>query len=604
MSIFNDLTPVNMRTLETNYKLFYSITDISQSTSRNIKKYKSTKSQVQQKSENICTVDAISKDWCIRRGAITHPCNAISSNINNNSKNNFNLNYSYDQISSSGYSNDRNTCKHCNNDKTINTKTLHLTATCYTKFATESTVGKLINQCLCIDPIRHILNEFIIGLNYVTLIAEEMPQWNDQMKNFCNFGQKTLLRNGTNMLKDTDIDTLTIGFLNFIANIRLRGCFYELKSYGMVWHGGIQHEYLKWVEDKAFTNYLRIYHTAARVGMYETVVNLIDDVTINSRDLSDRTAIMNAARNRHPNVMKYILSKAPNYQRLATDVDSNGLTILMHAAHGGDTDCLKYALKLPGVDVNQKTSHAIDYNYHFYAKGLSALTIASYWGHIECVKLLFQVEGIDVNCQNDEGFTPLLCGIQHPEIMKVFFENPDVDVNILTTKLLTPIMGVAYMRYEQSVDVFVQNPKVLINYSKHDGMTVLSVAAKRGMTQMVRALLTRSDLDCTKTSLVGFNALHEAAFEGHSECVALLMNAPGIKVNARSEDHMTAFMMAAQCGSVASILCLIEHPEIDIHLTCRTSDGTLSNALTFAKNNNHMDIVNILLKKGCGDPGK
>ena len=570
------------------------------------------KQTVNNDNTHLASLNGLSQYWHVEKGLFIDP-NDIPQQQQQQQRSSIQRNIIQLRIQNTMNNTDYNSTTEKKKKKVTTQQQRKTTTTCMAKLLSADKADELISKCLIINPVRHLLNEFTIGPSFTTKLTNAKMQWASAMQNVLDIAETLNQRNhpmreqDAKRNEDDIITRLTLTFLNNMMHMKLRGCIYEFNEDGLIWHGGLKFEYLKWIQGKTFSDPKRIYHAAARVGMYETVVNLVENgyVNINMKDIiTDRTAIMNAARYKHAKVMKYILSKYTNQITLATDVDSNGLTLLMHAAFGGNLECLKLASTLPGVDINHKTTHAIEYNHQLYAKGLTALTIASYWGHIDCVRYFFQLKGIDVNCQNDDGYTPLLCCIRHPKLVQVFFENPEVNLNALTKLGSTPIMGVAFMSYYQSIDVFVSNPKVELNHVSRQGNTVLGLAARNGMAKMVRALLTRPDMDCTIVSRIGLNALHLAAAHGKSDCVALLMHAPGVDINARgSASQMTAFMMAAQCGSIASIRCLIEHPDIDINLTYKTTpDGPLQNALTTARSNGHMDVVKILEDNGCHEP--
>ena len=72
------------------------------------------------------------------------------------------------------------------------------------------------------------------------------------------------------------------------------GNFYQINENGLFWYGGIQDVYLSWVKGKIFVDPENILIEAARVGMSETVVDLVEQgkVNVNAQDGNDRTAII------------------------------------------------------------------------------------------------------------------------------------------------------------------------------------------------------------------------------------------------------------------------------------------------------------------------
>ena len=202
------------------------------------------------------------------------------------------------------------------------------------------------------------------------------------------------------------------------------------------------------------------------------------------------------------------------------------------------------------------------------------------------------MDEINVNCENIDGFSPLFLATRHPEVVRILFDHLEVDVNLKCKVGATPVMAVAHLGYNETMKLFVRNPKVQMNYAiKANGMTALGIAAQQGRPTTVKIILTHSSIDTSTVCKIGRNALHLAALNGDKDCVLLLMNAPGIRINQKTHAGMTALMIAAECGSMASVHHLVKHPTIDLHLTYRDADGKLSNALTAARSNGHSTIV-------------
>ena len=133
-------------------------------------------------------------------------------------------------------------------------------------------------------------------------------------------------------------------------------------------------------------------------------------------------------------------------------------------------------------------------------KGLTALGIACYRGHVDCVQELLKMDGINVNCENIDGFSPLFLATRHTEVVRILFDHLEVDVNLKCKLGATPVMAVAHLGYNETMKLFVRNPKVQINYAiKANGMTALGIAALNGEVTTVKTILTHSSID---TSIV------------------------------------------------------------------------------------------------------
>ncbi len=127
-----------------------------------------------------------------------------------------------------------------------------------------------------------------------------------------------------------------------------------------------------------------------------------------------------------------------------------------------------------------------------------------------------------------------------------------------------------------------------VNQQDSDGRTALMYASFNGFNPVVKELLQHNaDLDLTDTN--GRSALMFAASGPFPETVKILLE-KGAKTNIQdNEEHFTALMFAAAEGHLENVKILIDfgaNPNlIDI-------DG--DNALVFAGNNKHQDVVDFL----------
>ena len=131
-----------------------------------------------------------------------------------------------------------------------------------------------------------------------------------------------------------------------------------------------------------------------------------------------------------------------------------------------------------------------------------------------------------------------------------------------------------------------------INAVDEDGDTPLNWAASNGHSECVKLLLAAPGIDVNKTNeYYGGTPLNRAAFNGRSECVKLLLAAPGINVNKADMHGNTPLYWAAYKGHSACVKLLLATPGIDVN----KADKYGWTPLFWAADNGHSECVKLLL---------
>ncbi len=130
-----------------------------------------------------------------------------------------------------------------------------------------------------------------------------------------------------------------------------------------------------------------------------------------------------------------------------------------------------------------------------------------------------------------------------------------------------------------------------INATDEEGRDALMLAAYNGHTNILSVLLDHG-ADVQRIDSSGRTALMYASTGPFPEAVKLLLD-QGAKPNlADKEEHFTALMYAASEGNLEVVKILVENGA-DPSLTDIDDD----NALNFARNNGHDEVVGFLEKK-------
>ena len=95
-----------------------------------------------------------------------------------------------------------------------------------------------------------------------------------------------------------------------------------------------------------------------------------------------------------------------------------------------------------------------------------SLYTASSSGYFEIVKLFLTLKDIDINHSNQEGCTSLFiaCQFNHPTIVEILLQQPNIDVNIPLTyekkKDATPLIIASYLGNYECVQQLLQQSTI------------------------------------------------------------------------------------------------------------------------------------------------
>uniref|UniRef100_A0A0X3P756 K Homology domain-containing protein n=1 Tax=Schistocephalus solidus TaxID=70667 RepID=A0A0X3P756_SCHSO len=179
------------------------------------------------------------------------------------------------------------------------------------------------------------------------------------------------------------------------------------------------------------------------------------------------------------------------------------------------------------------------------------------------------------------------------EAVKLFLSSGECDVNEIGIDGETVLACAVSKNAVPIVELLLQrgadpNPK-----EKKVESVPLIEAAKDGHTDVVRLLL-QYGASVSQVSNNGYTALHYAATNGHLDCVRLLLQYKS-PLEVQNENGHTPLMEAASNGHIEVARCLIEH---GAYINTYSTEFKES-ALTLASYKGHADMVNFLLENGA-----
>lgn len=161
-----------------------------------------------------------------------------------------------------------------------------------------------------------------------------------------------------------------------------------------------------------------------------------------------------------------------------------------------------------------------------------------------------------VNSQDKEGNTPLMLAVQNAIDSKTT-KDYNKSYNCIVSLIFNAVEG-----FSNLVDV---------NCKSNSGDTCLMLAATYNLTDIVKLLLERKDIDVNIQNKIGITALNAAAavsFKNKNDpenkkCVELLLKHNGIDVNLADDKGISPLVYAAHNGKIEIFELLIKQPNIN-----------------------------------------
>jgi len=140
----------------------------------------------------------------------------------------------------------------------------------------------------------------------------------------------------------------------------------------------------------------------------------------------------------------------------------------------------------------------------------------------------------------------------------------------------------------------------LLNGETGDGYTALIRAVRSGSQELIALLLQAPGIDINAPGIDDRTALMHACTRSNADVVRQLLQVPGIAINHRSAFGITALMNAATIGNLAIINLLLNTPGIELNDVDHDGDSALSRAASFGE---EQVVVRLLQQPGIDPNG-
>lgn len=262
---------------------------------------------------------------------------------------------------------------------------------------------------------------------------------------------------------------------------------------------------------------------------------------------------------------------------------------LHQAMAHGSFGAVKQLLKSGNLDLERQDRN-----------GDSPLHLAVRMNSLELVHLLLGHTRINPNTPNRDGNTPIWVSsrLQNDEMTRLFLKHQGVDINFIggRGKYQTPSSSLhhAVLRLDTSIlQTWLETPGVNPNNTA-GGQSPLQLAVELGRNDALRMLLNFPGIEINARG--GNPPLCQAVTKGALEAVRLLVEqGDQLRVNERTcmvDD--TALCIAARDGNVGIVRALSQHR----HLNPNLENHHLEHPLFLAARKGDMQVVNALLEDG------
>lgn len=244
----------------------------------------------------------------------------------------------------------------------------------------------------------------------------------------------------------------------------------------------------------------------------------------------------------------------------------------VHLPAGNCCDCLEYqhrelyALHMAlthSSKAKEAAAMLIRHGAYLVSEHVPAAEILSRRGHHDLFQLL-----LEQRCpQSTMATLKYSLRSRNLPLFQDLLRRPDLDLSTPPSSSSSDypsLLGLAvYMGITDAVRALLSRPDVDPKVLHKSEWSPLESAAREGHVGALHALLTmRPDIDVNATDDRGRSPFHWAAIFGHVEVLKALTQYPDVKVDSRDKDGQTPLQLAAYGGNYGAVRFLIKHPGV------------------------------------------
>jgi ankyrin repeat domain-containing protein 50 len=323
-------------------------------------------------------------------------------------------------------------------------------------------------------------------------------------------------------------------------------------------------------------------HMASYFGLVHAVESLIaDHADVDAQDSLGTTPLIYAAMHGHEAIVEKLLNAGANPNTAC----SRGGAALHRAAVYDYLGIVKLLLVHKDIDVNA---------YHSGWDHESPLMLASEYGHTDVVKVLLDRSDIKINdLSGDYSALHLAVRYEQTETVKILLADPRIDVELRNQDGWPALVMAARYGYIPIAEALLdKGANIEQSDSELDGGgTAILRAIDYNKLAMAQMLYNRgANWDCRDK--YNRSLIHGAAVNNRSQILRWLLEAqPGFDINLQDVNGKTALHDAAFLGYDDCIAVLLElHARTDIR------DRAGKTALRTAKEHNNLESYELLRK--------
>ena len=320
-----------------------------------------------------------------------------------------------------------------------------------------------------------------------------------------------------------------------------------------------------------------ILHLAAKGGSVTIVKRVLSlhVVSIESREHSEKTPVLMAARFGHREVLELLVDEGCNIKA----VDGLKNNVLHLACVNGNLNTVSYILSKDFVDIDSK-------GY----REQTPIMFAALHGHIHIFDFLLK-KGCNVQLVNvrNENTLHLACVYRKDIIVKYILFHDIFGTEIKGLYGRTPIMAAAYSGCTKCFDLLLSKGSDL---NAHDNFknSILHWACFGGHVYMIKYIQFHGNMSLNVTHPDGFTLLMAAVWEGRLEALKFLLS-KGADVKAIDQKGKNVLHYACERRMVEIVKYLLKLNLVDLN----QKDRLGRTSLQFAKERGYNEIVRLFI---------